>query len=1097
MAATLTLDDIRKAWDARDPRLIKLIEQLVNQPVPRPDKPIRREALTFDKFLYSLKEWKYRQKTREEQAHHRVEYLKALESPDAEVPLADKLKVHEVIYTLWQSPDPLARDYLLRIIATVPVVYGPWKALKKIFKEAEEKNDTEVYGAISARIDKAMARGGYGQVSGATLGYCARRAWRYLRRVAVQLPATYPDVACDYLINYTDDTQWRGTWVYNHILFHDTKKYGRMRFQFGYREQPDPTNLKNRAYGELWKRSHRPLFSLLDRAKSDPVRSFAIAALKTDFREKLRETEPGWVVRLVGVPSAAIHDFVVWILQNVPKFEQGAFRSLGLHEAVLKLFDSPSQQAREYAANYARTHARDLSVDELIRLANNDNEKVRKLAFDLLGEKDPRTGVGLDAWGRLLETAHGSKFAADAITKHFGAKELTPEWFQGRLLSKSDEAFNFASKLLPKVHDLKTLGPAFFVALLRKYDPQGDSNDSVADYALKELGKFDLNALDAEQLRWLALFPASADDVFGWVNQGKLKSQTVGMDFWKMVAFQPDWDASTWLAEFKKNNGQWAKELEFDEGKANQVLGWFRDVRKFTPGELGFDWLMRLVARSEPMYHDFASDRLIKTFLPADFAPKTSTPVATGVLGAPAPTATKADLNKASFLFTGKLASMTRDDAEKRVKDANGTVAGSVSPKLHYLVIGDEGSPLYGQGAKGSKQTKAEELNEAGANIRIISETMFLRMLSGESTPAAAAGGNATLAGCERLWQLVVAPGPADAPVGKFAREYMRRHHPDIGQKLEGKPVDPGAEIPKEFLTLERVFPLFSESRKPIRDFALELANYEFARWNPGVDYLVGMAEIPFMDVRRFVAKSLLAEDTPQNRPFRLDPAKLEASAVYRFCESNDEETRALGMELINRQPRLRVPEELFRLSESPDRKVRAFVIRALWNVYRDRGLTEDWKPPPPPKPTVGAKAKKDAEKAAVARGDGIPHRPQQWPAPDATLAEFLRRILFELPPGRPEKSREAVEDTDPNDPNAKKIDKVVSTKPIPARRAKLDAVEVMRDLALEQKEFGEGILPLLDEFMLSRGISERAACLVAVTRIRHKYPELKKGVAE
>ena len=352
-------------------------------------------------------------------------------------------------------------------------------------------------------------------------------------------------------------------------------------------------------------------------------------------------------------------------------------------------------------------------------------------------------------------------------------------------------------------------------------------------------------------------------------------------------------------------------------------------------------------------------------------------------------------------------------------------------------------------------------------------------------------------AGCERLWQLVIAPGPADAPVGKFAREYVRQHHTEIGQKLAGKPVDPGAEIPTSFLSLERIFPLFSESRKAIRDFSLELANYEFARWNPNVDYLVGMSEIPFMDVRRFVAKSLLADDTPDNRPFRLDPAKLESSAVYRFCESNDEETRALGMELINRQPRLRVPEELFRLSESPDRKVRAFVIRALWTVYRERGTTPDWKPPPPPKPTVGAKAKKDAEKAGVARGDGTPHRPEQWPAQKPTLSEFLRRILFEIPPGRPEKSRDAVEDSDPNDPNAKKIEKVVSVKPLPARRAKLDLVEVMRDLGLEQKDFGEGILPLLDEFMRSRGPSERAACLVAVTRIRHKYPEMKKAVAE
>jgi hypothetical protein len=1093
MAAVLTLDDVRKAWDARDPRLITLIEQLCNQPVPAPETPIREGALTFDKFLQGMRDWRFRQKTREEQAHYRIETLKALEDPKAEVPLADKLKVHEVIFMLWQSNDSLARDYLLRIIAKIPLVYGPWKAVKKIFKEAEAKNDSEVFGAIAARLDSAHAGRGYGQqVSGATVSYCVRRAWRYLRRVGLHLPATYPDVACEFLVNYTDSANFRRTWVFNHILFHETKKYGRSNFNFGWNDKDsEPTNLKSRAYGDTWKRSHRPLFSLLERAKSDAVRDYATTALKTDFRQILRDTEPSWVVRLVAVPSRSIHDFVVWLLQNVPKFEQGAFRTLGLHDAVLKLFDSPSEDARKYAANYARTHARDLPVSELIKLANNDNTEVRKLATDLLGEKDPRTGVGLAAWGELLETQHGYKFAADAITKHFGAKELSSDWFQGRMLSDSENAFDFAKKLLPKIHNLKELGAAFFVTLLQKVEPdESDKTERVVEYASAELAKFDLDALDRELLRWLALFPPTADSVVGWVDQGKLKkAQALGMDFLKMLAFQPDWDASAWLAAFRTKFGQWAKELSFDDGRAGSVLNWFRDVRKFTNADLGFDWLLRLVARSEPLYHDFASDRLIRTFLPRDFAPQQPAPA-----GAPAPAAATADLKGASFLFTGKLSSMTRDEAEEQVKKAHGTVAGSVSPKLHYLVVGDDGSPLYGAGAKGSKQTKAEELNDKGANISIISETAFHQMLAGQ--PASAAGDPVT-AGCERLWQLVIAPGPADAPVGRFAREYVRRHHTEIGKKLAEKPVDPGAEIPQVFLSLERVFPLFSETRKPLREFALELASWEFARWNPNVDQLVGMSEIPFMDIRRFVAKSLLAEDTPPNRPFRLDPAKLEASAVYRFCESNDEETRALGMELINRLPRLRDPDQLFRLTESPDRKVRAFVIRALWTVYRDRGLTPNWKPPVPPKPTVGAKAKKDAEKAAANRGEGIPAKPDKWPAERPTLSEFLRRILFEIPPGRPEKSRETVEDTDTTDPNAKKPDKVVSVKPLPARRAKLDLIETMRDLGLEVKDFGGGILPLLDEFMMSRGPSERAACLVAVTRIRHKYPEFKKQEKE
>ena len=87
--------------------------------------------------------------------------------------------------------------------------------------------------------------------------------------------------------------------------------------------------------------------------------------------------------------------------------------------------------------------------------------------------------------------------------------------------------------------------------------------------------------------------------------------------------FCPPTHASPWLVAFKAANGQWAKELSFDEGRAGTLLAWFRDVRKVTNTELTFEWLMRLVARSEPLYHDFASDRLIRTFIPADFASAT------------------------------------------------------------------------------------------------------------------------------------------------------------------------------------------------------------------------------------------------------------------------------------------------------------------------------------------------------------------------------------------------------------------------------------------------------------------------------------------
>jgi hypothetical protein len=1069
----LHLDDLRRAWEARDPELVRLIESLAGQPDEPPETPVREGAPTFDRFLAEIRSPAFRRLPHEEQAHFRIERLKALEAPDAEVPLPDRLRLHELLLVLWQDDSPFARRCLLQVIAGVPLTYGPWRALKRIFKEAEAKGDTEIYGALAARFDAAHAAGQHA-VSSATLAYLVRRAWRFLRLTGVRLPVAYADTAADVLAHYPDDTWWHRTWVANHVFYHETRQYNRGRFTF--RRVPDNL-LTHRAFADLWRRSPRPLFGLLERAHSDRVRAFAVEALKADFRAVLREVEPAWVARLVSVGSEAVDDFVVWILTNVPRFEQGAFRSLGLHEAVLRLFDSPSDEARAYAAGYARTHARDLPVPELVRLVDNSSDAVSKLALDLLKGRDPRTEIGLDAWGWLLETENGHALAAAALRKHFGARELTPAWFKARLFSRSEEAFEFARKFLPEVHPPQKVGPGFFMDLLDSIsDPGPAPARRVAGFAVKELARFDVNALDADFLKRLVLSPQPAGaEAYRWIHDGRLKMRTLPVAFWKALAYHPAWEADPWLAELRRSDRAWARRLEFDEDRSAGVLDLLGDARQFSAADLGFDWLMQLVDRSEPRYHDWATDVLIKGFVPADFAPRQAAPAAPAAAG-------PADLGGASFLFTGKMATMQRKDAESRVKQANGVVASSVTKKLHYLVIGDEGSPLYSGGKKGDKQLKAEQLNAAGANIRIISETAFLQMLAGGARTAASA--DATRAGCEQLWQMAVAPGTAAARRGEFARQYLLRHHPEIGPARTDRPVDPGAEVPPDFLTFERVQPLFAETRKPLRDFALELARWEFARWKPSADALLALSELPHADVRKFVTEALLADEDPEKRRFRIDPDTLAADAVYRFCESPDADVRRLGIQLIERSPRLRVPEELFRLTESPDRVVRAFVIRVLWSVYRDRGVTAAWKPPVPAAPTIGAAAKKAAAQPEP-RGPGVPARPGKPPAGRQSLADFLRRVLFEIPPGPPEAS--AVETGEA----AHRL------KPLPARKAKLELVTVMRDLALEDAEFASGVLPLLEEFMTSRGQSERAACLVAVTRIRHTHPALRAADGE
>ena len=68
-----------------------------------------------------------------------------------------------------------------------------------------------------------------------------------------------------------------------------------------------------------------------------------------------------------------------------------------------------------------------------------------------------------------------------------------------------------------------------------------------------------------------------------------------------------------------------------------------------------------------------------------------------------------------TFVLTGSLASMTRDDAQDAITLRGGKVSGSVSKKTHFVVAGSEA---------GSKLKKAEELG-----VTVLDEKAFLKLL--------------------------------------------------------------------------------------------------------------------------------------------------------------------------------------------------------------------------------------------------------------------------------------------------------------------------------------------------------------------------------
>lgn len=318
------------------------------------------------------------------------------------------------------------------------------------------------------------------------------------------------------------------------------------------------------------------------------------------------------------------------------------------------------------------------------------------------------------------------------------------------------------------------------------------------------------------------------------------------------------------------------------------------------------------------------------------------------------------------------------------------------------------------------------------------------------------ATGDVDKAGVERLFSLALGTKEPEA-VRAFAQTFLRCHHPKIGKEQpESKQFNVKPSIARGEYTMERVWPALFDTRGDVRRFGVTITREELRRWG-AQSRVYELAEASAKEVRRVAYDALSqAGETYATPELALLPEELDAAQIFSMTESRMRSSRDIAIELIRKHyARIGGAERLGWLMQSADREVRFFAVRLLWEKHRPRGVPKDWQPPKPITP--------GARRARIE---------DYGPFKDAeALRDLLRRLLFTIPPGR---SMEALEGA--------------RTKKQPTNVAKRNLVDIVRDLALEDRGFAEIVAPVLASHTGSKAKGEWHACLSALVSLRSKH---------
>src|SRR5262245_51756370 len=132
----LTWEDVERVVHSRATNLAEVVLKFLRQPGSAAPRELPDDALTEDRLKKALEKLKKEARHPSEKRSERESLFSKWTSQKDPAP-PERLKLAELLLDLDKPKEPLARQALLALAREVPLIWGPWSALKKLYKAAE------------------------------------------------------------------------------------------------------------------------------------------------------------------------------------------------------------------------------------------------------------------------------------------------------------------------------------------------------------------------------------------------------------------------------------------------------------------------------------------------------------------------------------------------------------------------------------------------------------------------------------------------------------------------------------------------------------------------------------------------------------------------------------------------------------------------------------------------------------------------------------------------------------------------------------------------------------------------------------------------